>query len=133
MAKEDKRTTAGVDENVIHNMMEGDLPRRMKEVAPVAVPAPPAEDKEDESLVPPRPRKRREQRGYEELFLTRMAPVARKHTYISLESYRMLNRILPGMADGLTIPNFLDNLLAHHFEMYRDEINELYNKSSNPL
>jgi archaellum biogenesis protein FlaJ (TadC family) len=33
---------------------------------------------------------------------------------------------LPVIARGVTVPNFLENLLRHHFDEHRDEINELY-------
>lgn len=126
MAKKE-RTNVEVDENLIHSMMEGDIPSMRQESEP-SKPDEPADRSgpKDDETPSSRPRKRREQKGYSELFLERSATVPKKHTYISLEMHNKLMELLPVIARGLTLPNFLENLLNHHFDTYRDEINELY-------
>ena len=54
----------------------------------------------------------RMQESYEELFLNRNETVHRKQTYISCETYSLLARILPMVKEGMTVPAFLDNVLA---------------------
>ncbi len=120
-----------VNEKIIHAMMAGDVPgmRLDSDSPPAHEPeeGPPVDGERQEDTAPViRPRKRREQRGYADLFLEKLPAMPRKHTYISLAMYDDLSELLPVIARGVSIPNFLENLLKHHFETYRDEINELY-------
>lgn len=62
---------------------------------------------------------------YETTFLIRKQPVHRKQTYISAETYSKLARVLPLLADGMTIPVFLDNVLEHHLKIHQREFEEL--------
>lgn len=62
---------------------------------------------------------------YEATFLTRKQSVHRKQTYISSETYSKLARILPLLADGMTIPAFLDNVLEHHLGIHEREFEDL--------
>lgn len=127
MAKSNKRTSVEVNEQVIQDMIAGDIPgKRMPQQPPQADEQPSAPRPQDEVPQAPRLRKRKDQRDYGEMFLERLAPMPRKHTYISVEMYEKLSELLPVIARGLSIPNFLENLLSHHFETFRDEINELY-------
>ncbi|MDR0349482.1 MAG: DUF3408 domain-containing protein [Tannerella sp.] len=34
------------------------------------------------------------------------------------------------MANGLSITAYIDNILTHHLEQYREDINELYERKS---
>lgn len=34
--------------------------------------------------------------------------------------------MLPLLGEGMTVPAFLDNVLAHHLETYRSELEELF-------
>lgn len=63
---------------------------------------------------------------YEATFLRRKEAEHRKQTYISYEIYSRLSRILPLLGEGMTVPAFLDNVLTHHLETYRDEMEELF-------
>ncbi len=126
-----ERRVVPVDEKIIHDMMAGDVPgmRLDSEAPPVPEPArePTADAQRQEEAAPAsRPRKRREQKGYADLFLDKLPAMPRKHTYISIAMYDDLSELLPVIARGVSIPNFLENLLRHHFDTYRDEINELY-------
>ena len=55
---------------------------------------------------------------YKNLFLDRKKSVHRKQTYISYDMYCRLARILPLLSDDMSVPAFLDNVLAHHLETY---------------
>lgn len=65
---------------------------------------------------------------YEDLFLNRNETVHRKQTYISCETYSLLARILPMVKEGMTVPAFLDNVLAHHLKTYGEELEELFHR-----
>ncbi|MCB6978298.1 DUF3408 domain-containing protein [Bacteroides uniformis] len=67
---------------------------------------------------------------YGQLFLKRKNSVQRKQTYISIELYRKLARILPLLSDDISIPSFLDNVLTHHLETYSKELGELFRRKT---
>lgn len=77
-----------------------------------------------------RPRKKREGKSYEAMFLSRRESVQRRQTYISLELYKKIARFLPVIGGELTVPTYIDNILSQHLEQYKDEINELYDKKT---
>lgn len=62
----------------------------------------------------------------EATFLRRKEAEHRKQTYISYEIYSKLSRILPLLGEGMTVSAVLDNVLTHHPETYRDEMEELF-------
>jgi hypothetical protein len=128
---ENGRKVVPVNESVIQAMIAGDVPGRRQETEMPPVEDPPADVGQQEEAAPgPRPRKRREQKGYADIFLEKIAPMPRKHTYISVAMYNELLDTLPVIARGLTIPNFLENLLRHHFDTHQDEIDELYEQKT---
>lgn len=56
--------------------------------------------------------------------------VHRKQTYISYDMYCRLARILPLLSDDMSVPAFLDNVLAHHLETYSEELGELFRRKT---
>ena len=67
---------------------------------------------------------------YRELFLDKRKSVHRKQTYISYDMYCKLARILPLLSDDMSVPAFLDNVLAHHLETYSKELGELFHRKT---
>lgn len=67
---------------------------------------------------------------YRELFLDKRRSVHRKQTYISYDMYCKLARILPLLSDDMSVPAFLDNVLAHHLETYSKELGELFRRKT---
>lgn len=58
-------------------------------------------------------------------FLTRKESVHRRQTYINHGTYTKLACVLPLFCDGMTVPVFLDNVLAHHLDTYGQELGGL--------
>lgn len=67
---------------------------------------------------------------YREMFLDKRKSVHRKQTYISYDMYCKLARILPLLSDDMSVPAFLDNVLAHHLETYSEELGELFRRKT---
>lgn len=65
---------------------------------------------------------------YAETFLDRRITGKRKQTYIHSSLYEELAGILPVIAPGLSVPMFVNNVLADHLEKHRDVMNEMYRK-----
>ena len=61
---------------------------------------------------------------YREMFLTRKMTGARRQTYIDESLYETLTGILPVIAPGISVPTFVNNVLAEQMEKYRDIIDE---------
>lgn len=72
--------------------------------------------------------------NYKGVFLGKRAAVVKRQTYISAALFTKITEITAVIANNITLPTFLDNVLEHHLETYKDEINELYEiKTKKPL
>jgi hypothetical protein len=121
-----KRPTVEVDEEYLREVMAGGAIFPKKPEEPVIQPVETIESKEPAKPV----RKRKETQDYESLFLQRKAGVSRRQTYIGAALYEKVSRFLPVIANGLSITAYIDNILTHHLEQYREDINELYERKS---
>lgn len=78
--------------------------------------------------------KHKEPIDYKSVFLEKRAAVVKRQTYISAALFTKITEITAVIANDITLPTFLDNVLEHHLETYKDEINELYEiKTKKPL
>lgn len=137
-----KKKAYEVDEDYLKTVMAGDIPalKRKEKEQPEEVEEleePEAESEAASEKEAPvrepsdsRPRKKREGKSYEVMFLGRRESVQRRQTYISLELYKKIARFLPVIGGELTVPTYIDNILSQHLEQYKDEINELYDKKT---
>lgn len=64
---------------------------------------------------------------YKDIFLiNNRKPAARRQTTLQLSetTYRKITKLLK-VTDGVSLAVFIDNMLQHHFEEYKDEIEEI--------
>lgn len=73
------------------------------------------------------------EKDYEGLFLKRKSTCHRKQTYISSEIYSRLSLVLPIIAGGMSVPDFLDNVLLYHLEIHGNEIEYLFRKKADEI
>lgn len=74
-------------------------------------------------------RRKKNQNGidYPSVFLCRYELKSRQGIYIEKETNETVKQIVHSIGDArLTVSGFIENVLKHHFEMYKDEINNLY-------
>lgn len=132
-----------IDENFIINSF------RQDELAPPAVEQPAEvreEPKPEKETAPPsqktiseEPRRRKskgKEEDYQELFLKEAAISARfgKTTYVRKEYHERIQRIVRVIGkDEVSLFSYIDNVLAHHFASFQDEITELYNKNNESI
>jgi hypothetical protein len=72
---------------------------------------------------------------YPTIFLSRYELRTRQGIYIEKETNETIKRIVHNIgSERLTVSGFIENVLKHHFELYKDEINNLYeSKFSKPI
>lgn len=127
------RKNVEIDESVIHDMMEGDIPAFSRSAMEDKGKPGTLDSDPSGTLVAGKVRKKRESKDYSSIYLVKRASEQRKHSYVSIELWDKIATVLPVIAPGVSIPMFIDNVLSHHLETYRDEINELYMGKLKPL
>jgi hypothetical protein len=69
--------------------------------------------------------------SYESLFIRESDETARcgKTVYVSEEHHKRISRIVHVIGEGkMSIFSYIDNVLSHHFETFREDIIESYEK-----
>ncbi|BAR96485.1 conjugative transposon protein TraB [Prevotella intermedia] len=80
----------------------------------------------DFSRVPRRERRKADKGDYESLFICRNTLKNRKTIYIAKELQDTLAEIVMSMRNrDMTIGIYVENIILHHLEIYKDEINRL--------
>ena len=69
-----------------------------------------------------------EKSTYAKTFLDRKIMGTKKQTNIDSSLYEELVGILPVIAPGVSVPAFVNNVLADHLEKHRDVMTEMYRK-----
>lgn len=148
-----RRASVRVDENALREMISDNTPnweelageRPGEENTGAVEKEPPVEypvnDTPAPVVTPPggtadtaKPRKRKEPKDYSGMFLGKRASAVKKQTYIGAAQFNKITKIMSVIAHDITLPTFLDNVLDHHLETYRDEIKELYEiETKNPF
>ena len=75
-------------------------------------------------------------RGYAKRFLKAADIAARfgKTTHVRKEYHERIQRIVRVIGkDEVSLFSYIDNVLAHHFATFQDEITELYNKHNESI
>lgn len=82
----------------------------------------------------PGKRKRKTRGDYDEHFFNRVDFTYRKPLYITANTHRRLMRIVHLMdSSKATISSYVENILCHHLEVFKDDIDNIYrNNNLNP-
>lgn len=108
---------------------------------PSSVPRPllPPEEKEAETPASPEvsreenKRRRNKSIDYESLFLSDVGIPTRSGKLVGIREkyHKRIARIVQALdRKDVSIFSYIDNVLSHHFDSYRDEINEIYNRGN---
>lgn len=141
MAKKMKIDT--IDENFIINSFRQDEPSLPSTEKPAEV----REEEKPEEEETPLPKKqpieeprRRKQKGkdedYQQLFLKEAEISARfgKTVYVRKVYHERIQRIIRIIGnDEVSLFSYIDNVLAHHFATFQDDITALYNERNNSI
>lgn len=69
---------------------------------------------------------------YEEVFLRRGVVRERSAVYVSTETKRRLSEVVRRLGwSSISVTTYVENILAHHLELFRGEINRLYRQKNN--
>lgn len=141
-----KREIVEVDEEYMKAIMACDIPR-IKIARALAAEQETAQLQEevveekvevkitDSPKLPPSPvskavKSQKETQDFEDIFLARKLSTERSQCYISKYSYEKISHYLAVIGKETTITAYIDNILRHHMEQYKDKINELYEQKT---
>lgn len=102
---------------------EPELPKQTAQV----IPEEPAEPPREET------RRKRGKQDYESLFIKESTVTARlgKTVYIRKEFHDRILKIVQVIGGNqVSLFSYIDNVLAHHFESFKDDITEAYNQKN---
>lgn len=132
-----------IDENFIINSFRQDELAPLPEDKSVEAREEPELEREaappSQKAISEEPRRRKskgKEEDYQELFLKEAAISARfgKTTYVRKEYHERIQRIVRVIGkDEVSLFSYIDNVLAHHFASFQDEITELYNKNNESI
>lgn len=141
MAKKLKIDT--IDENFIINSFRQDEPAPAAAEKPTEVQEEEKPEEEEMPMPPkqpveePRRRKQKAKDGdYQELFLKEAEISARfgKTVYVRKVYHERIQRIVRIIAkDEVSLFSYIDNVLAHHFATFQDDITALYNERNDSI
>jgi capsule polysaccharide export protein KpsE/RkpR len=118
-----------IDEDYLMSIMAGSTKKESANTKPIT---------SDETHLPKSKNKAKKNNDfkYVEQFLTHHSMNKRgdKSIYIRAEYHERLSRIIQIVADDqIPLYAYLDNILAHHFEMFEKEITEDFNNKYRPI
>lgn len=125
-----------IDENFIINSFRQDEFAPPSEEQPTEVREEKIPEKKTVVEEPRRRKSKGKEDDYQELFLKEAAISARfgKTTYVRKEYHERIQRIVRVIGkDEVSLFSYIDNVLAHHFACFQDEITELYNKHNESI
>lgn len=71
---------------------------------------------------------------YEEHFLSKLELQDRRSVYVSYSTHEKLTRIANVLGKGkATVSSYIELIVLHHFNTYKNEINELYKQNMNDI
>ena len=76
------------------------------------------------------------EKDYKSLFIKQSDEAARagKTVYVRGEFHERIRKIVQVIGDNeVSTYSYIDNLIAHHFEMFQDDIVRLYNRKNNSI
>lgn len=132
-----KRTVYDVDEDALKRVMAGDTTALEKIKEPEEEPVqeiPPPETSEAKEKKPSGGKKSPQPYSFDEYrkqFLQMKLTGARRQTYIHDSLYKAFAKVLPVIAPEMSVPTFVNSVLADHLEKYQDIINAMYNREAN--
>lgn len=130
-----KKTPLAIDEKFLMEMMAGGDKMKSQELPDGEKPPVQVEVTKTTSKEKGRLRKQPEA-DYLEVFFKNSETAARlgKSVYIRPEFHDRLNRIVQVVGEGkITIYEYLDNILAYHFQEFGDVIVQTYNDKYKPI
>lgn len=71
---------------------------------------------------------------YEDHFLSKLELQDRRSVYVSYSTHEKLTRIANVLGSGkATVSSYIEFIVQHHFDTYKDDINELYRQNMNDI
>ena len=146
MATKERKTTVDIDDILLREVASRrsasgsvldqrpeDTPASPMEVPPRPEDMPGTDAGEEETIrsAPARQRDGAAPSPYEKLFLRPGTVAQRSGIYIGADTKSKLSEVVRRLGwSTLSVTTFADNILSHHLDLFRDEINRLYRKKN---
>lgn len=137
MAKKENIT---IDESFMKEMISQGLPmkRESKSVKENKQPnighEPHSHPKKEKALKTNNGAKTNSETTYEDHFLSKLELQDRRSVYVSYSTHEKLTRIANVLGSGkATVSSYIELIVQHHFDTYKNEINELYKQNMNDI
>ncbi len=126
------RAVFSVDEDAIRRMVAGDTTALEKmKVQAEADNATPLEVKEKKPRIEKEMTSERfDFDDYRTRFLQNRLTGTRRQTYIHDSLYKAFAKVLPVIAPEMSVPTFINNVLAEHLNKYKATINAMYSQET---
>lgn len=144
-----KREIVEVDEEYMKAIMACDIPRikiaralaaereatqenveESKEEVPETITEQPLTVNQLFDQAEPKKNRNKKEIDFESIFLVKRANIPRRQSYMSQDVYAQVSKYLRVIANDLTVTAYIDNVMRHHMEQYKEEINKLYEKNT---
>lgn len=126
-----KKPSAPIDEELMRKMMSGQivLHETGTESDPVALPQPLTPDLSTSQSEPRR--RRNNPPDFQETFLRLTDIRYRAAIYVDVATKRLVLDVIRKIGDDhMTLTSYVDTILRHHLETYREEINRLHKEQN---
>ena len=135
-----KKENITIDESFMKEMISQGLPMKkesksVKEYKPSNIePEPRPQPKKEKVFKPNNVTKINSVTTYEDHFLSKLELQDRKSVYVSYSTHEKLTRIANVLGKGkATVSSYIELIVQHHFDTYKDDINELYKQNINDV
>ena len=131
MAKKENIT---IDERFMKEMISQGLPMKKENKQPNIVHEPHSQPKKEKLQKSNNGTKTTSEITYEDQFLSKLELQDRRSVYVSYSTHEKLTRIANVLGNGkATVSSYIELIVQHHFDTYKDDINELYKQNMNDI
>ena len=135
-----KKENIKIDESFMKEMISQGLPMKNESKSvkenkqPNIEPEPRPQPRRGKMLKANSATKTNSETTYEDNFLSKLELQDRKSVYVSYSTHEKLTRIANVLGSGkATVSSYIELIVQHHFDTYKDEINELYRQNMNHI
>ena len=137
-----KKPKVEVDEELVRKMIGGQIPLTTNVTHEISDPERPEQqgepepdrktgEKQESDTAEPRRRRTVVVPDFEQTYMTRNDIRMRSALYVSIDTKRKVLEVVKKIGgEYMTVTSYVENILRHHLELYKDDINRIYKQKS---